>query len=303
MATAPSSPTARRWELAARLRQLRVEAGKSIEEAAAELMCSAAKISRMETGGRGVLPRDVRDLCRLYGVADETRDNLIKLAAESKKPGWWQDFRTLPEMVATYVGLEAAASVERTLETRVVPGLLATTDYARLLLTGLRPLEQRVPGEVDDLLVSRERRQLRLLDGSLEYSAILDQAVLARDFGAPAVMLDQVDHLLEVAEWPNVSVRVVPFGSPPYAGIDGSFIYLGFDNPAISDVIYVEGMLGNYILDRPSDVDRYVVAYQDTLDRVTLSPGETVTWLKGFRDSIASGQGAGAKASPRKRSS
>ena len=70
MPSGSPNPTVSRLELAARLRELRVQAGKSIDDAAAELMCSVAKISRMETGGRGVQPRDIRDLCRLYGVSN-----------------------------------------------------------------------------------------------------------------------------------------------------------------------------------------------------------------------------------------
>jgi transcriptional regulator with XRE-family HTH domain len=109
-ALADASPTARKWELAARLRALRTEAELTVEAAASELMCSVAKISRMETAGRGVRPRDVRDLCRLYGVDDARCDELVALAIEARRPSWWQEFRTLEEHVANFTGLEAAAS-------------------------------------------------------------------------------------------------------------------------------------------------------------------------------------------------
>jgi hypothetical protein len=113
----------------------------------------------------------------------------------------------------------------------------------------------------------------------------MDEAVFARHLGSPQVMAEQVAHLLEMTEWPNVTLRVVPFGAPSYPGIDGSFIYLGFHSPDIPDVVHVEGMLGNFILDRPEDVARYVEAFQDTRDRATLSPSDTVAWLHEFRNS------------------
>src|SRR3954453_3970382 len=104
------SPTARRWQLAAQLRRLRQAAGVSVEQAAGELMCSVAKISRMETAGRGVQPRDVRDLCRLYGVSDEVREQLMQAGVEARRPGWWQEFPSLDEHASTFIGLESGAS-------------------------------------------------------------------------------------------------------------------------------------------------------------------------------------------------
>src|SRR5690349_6284212 len=136
---ASSNPTARRWELAARLRQLRLDAGKSVDEAAAELMCSAAKISRMETAGRGVQPRDVRDLCRFYGVSDAIRDDLIQAASDARKPGWWQDFRTIDEQVTTYIGLETAAEELKYFDPLRLLGLLQTPEYSTALIRNLRP--------------------------------------------------------------------------------------------------------------------------------------------------------------------
>ena len=135
MATSPrTSPTVLRWELGARLRTLRTRAELTIEDAARELMCSQAKVSRMETAGRGIQPRDVRDLCRLYAVSDAVRDELLRMAHEAKRPGWWQQYGTLDEQLATYIGLESAASAIMTLESRVFPGLLQTPDYARTLV-------------------------------------------------------------------------------------------------------------------------------------------------------------------------
>src|SRR4051812_502769 len=124
MAGVSASPTARRWQLAARLRALRDVAGVTVEDAARELMCSVAKISRMETAGRGVAPRDVRDLCRLYQVSDAERDELIQFANDAKKPGWWQDYRTLDETTATFIGLETAADRFQWFEGLRMPGLL-----------------------------------------------------------------------------------------------------------------------------------------------------------------------------------
>lgn len=52
-----------RRELGALLRALRSEQGLTVDQVAERLLCSPAKVSRMETGQRSGTLRDVRDLC------------------------------------------------------------------------------------------------------------------------------------------------------------------------------------------------------------------------------------------------
>src|SRR5260370_28123239 len=76
------SPTVRRRELGALLRALRLEKGLTVEHAAERLLFSMSKLSRMETGHGVATPRDIRDLCDLYGVtAAAERDRMMTLAA------------------------------------------------------------------------------------------------------------------------------------------------------------------------------------------------------------------------------
>src|ERR1700751_1230693 len=87
------SPTLRRRELGAFLRSRRLELGLTVEQVAERLLCSPSKVSRMETGHRGATPRDIRDLCDLYGVSDPAqRERMARLAAEGKQQGWWQSY-------------------------------------------------------------------------------------------------------------------------------------------------------------------------------------------------------------------
>src|SRR5215469_1317170 len=67
------SPTLRRRELGALLRSLRLAQGLTVEQVAEHLLCSPSKVSRLETGQRGATLRDVRDLCRIYGVTDQAQ--------------------------------------------------------------------------------------------------------------------------------------------------------------------------------------------------------------------------------------
>ncbi len=192
-------------------------------------MCSTAKISRMETAGRGALARDVRDLCRLYGVPDSVRDDLMEVAVEARKNGWWKDFRSLDERARTFVGLEDAAREVRTFNLVEVIGLLQTSAYTRCLLNGLRPAGELKPEWIDETIEVRHRRQQRLRSGELKVHAIIDEAALRRPLGIDSIMTDQIDRLLADAARPNVSLQLVPFSAGPYPGLEGPFQHMRFD--------------------------------------------------------------------------
>src|ERR1700743_3049981 len=125
----PGSPTVRRRELGAMLRALRNERGLTVDQVAAELLCSPSKVSRLETGQRGATLRDVRDLCDLYGVTEAAdRERLMTLAREGKQQGWWQSYDL---DYATYVGLEEAAVALTYFQSSIVPGILQTSGTPR----------------------------------------------------------------------------------------------------------------------------------------------------------------------------
>jgi hypothetical protein len=102
-------------------------------------LISQAKVSHMETGRRAVSPRDVRDLCRLYGVTDQhVVDSLTMLARESGRQGWWHAYGDIPHSV--YVDLETDAASIHAYEPMVIPGLLQTPAYAAAVIEETIPL-------------------------------------------------------------------------------------------------------------------------------------------------------------------
>ena len=68
-------PTVRQRQLGMRLRAIRIEKGLSVDAVAKELECSPSKISRLETASRRPNPRDVRDVCKFYGLDDGASRN------------------------------------------------------------------------------------------------------------------------------------------------------------------------------------------------------------------------------------
>lgn len=280
MSTARSgSPTLRRRELGAMLRVLRTERGLTVDQVAAELMCSPSKVSRMETGKRGATLRDVRDLCDLYRVTDAAdRERLMTLAREGKQQGWWQSF-SLP--YKPYVGLEQDATSIVMFHSAVVPGLLQIASYSRAIhLNGQPRLDDQ---EIEQRLQERKTRQ-ELLDreNPPEIEVLLDEAVLHRPIGGSAVMRKQLDRIIEVSEYSNVTLRVVPFSVGAHPALESNFIILEFSGQA-ANIVYVEGLVGHVYLERQEDVDRYLQAVSQ-LNDLALSPKDSALLVASIRD-------------------
>ena len=281
MARGPS-PTVRRRRLAGELRRLRDEANLTIDEVAEKLECSASKISRIETGNVGVTPRDARDLLELYGVPEDKRDALVQLAREARQKGWWHAYNEV--FTGSFVGLEQDATSLHTHQALLVPGLLQTERYTRAVHRAIRPDVQE--SEVDRRVKARMERQRLLTDPNPpEYWAVIDEAVLNRTVGGPAVMREQLSHLVDTAALPNVTLQVVPFTAGEHAGMEGSFLILGFPEQADPDVVYVEYTTSGVYLEQPSDVRRYTVMF-DHLRATALKPDDTVAMIKRAADRL-----------------
>lgn len=266
------SPTVRRRELGALLRTLRTEHGLTIEQVAEQLLCSPSKVSRMETGQRGATPRDIRDLCDLYGVTSpDERARMTKLAAEGKQQGWWQSYEL--DYFATFVGLEEAATAFQMYQSTTIPGLLQTPDYARAMCGVLVP---EVSAErVEEFVEVKRVRQRRLSsEPPLPLSVILDEAVLHRAVGGPAAMARQLDRLIEATNIHQVTIQVIPYSAGAHAAMDSTFTIMEFADP-VPTVVYVEGLVGWIYIERSQEVARYQHVF-DLLSDSALSPQDSI---------------------------
>lgn len=266
------SPTVRRRELGGLLRALRNDRGLTVEQVAAELLCSPSKVSRMETGHRGATARDVRDLCDLYQVVDpDERARLGRLAAEGKQQGWWQAYEL--DYFATYVGLEEDATATKNYQSTTVPGLLQTAAYARAMHESGVP--EFTSERVEQIIQARLTRQQSLAkDPPLRLWAILDEPVLHRLVGGFHVMRDQLQQMAEAAQLPNVTIQVIPFSVGAHPAMESSFDILEFRAPTPS-LVYVEGLIGYMYLERAQDLLRYEEVFE-RLSNIALSSQESI---------------------------
>jgi transcriptional regulator with XRE-family HTH domain len=258
------------------LRQLRRQAELQLAEVARELDCSASKISRLENG-KGI-PRmpDVVALMWIYKVPDddERRARLIRLVQESREQGWWERYTEgvqaepfVMKAPARYAALETEALRVRSFEVSWVHGLLQVPEYTRGVLAALLS-EDHLPDEVDRLVELRKRRQEALTERTppLQLEVVLDESVLGRVVGSPAVMAAQLRELRLRSEWPNVTVRVLPFAVGLHRAHAGPFQILEFPDQVGADVVFLEGPAGD-TYESKSDVDLYKDVLADVADR------------------------------------
>ncbi|HTU77076.1 MAG TPA: helix-turn-helix transcriptional regulator [Trebonia sp.] len=282
---ADASPTVRQRELGLRLRKIRTELSLTVEDVAAKLMCSAAKVSRMETGARRPVPRDVRDLCELYNLDAATSAELMNLTRQAREQGWWARYDDLD--LYPYIGLEQSASSITHYSMSWVHALLQTEDYAREIIRAIVP--QISPAVHQQRVEARLRRQ-DLLDGEAppQYRVFLDELVLRRPVGSSGVMAAQIEKILRVAADGKVTVQVIPFDSGAYPAADVMFTLLEFSQQLLRPVVFVEGLASHQYYEHASDIARYRQAI-DYIRDCALSPRDSVRLLGQVREAYESG--------------
>ena len=273
----PAVPTVRSRRLAAILREKRLGSGLTATEAAHRADLSPATVYRAEEPACRLSPNNVKALLAVYGVTgqDEIR-RIVALAREAATNGWWQAW-DLSEHYAAFVALEAGAAEKIVWEPSLVPGLLQTAAYARAVIAAGPEYLPR--GRLDKLVRVRAERQKALYrEDPLRLSAVIDEAVLHRPVGTPAVMREQLAHLREAAQMPNVTVRVLPSSAGAHPAMTGPFQILRYPDVADHDVLYTESLAGPVWAEEPHDLERAHRAFS-RLSALALTPGDSLSLI------------------------
>lgn len=254
-----------RKSLGRQLKALREHAGKTFADVQDAKIASKAKLARIEAGQVPVKVPDVRTLAWLYGVDEITTQQLVDLALNTAEQGWWEPFASvMPSWFTTYVELESFARRLLTYQSDLVPGLLQTPDYHRAVFAA-DPLQS--PDDAERTVQLRVERQRAAFDrpDPLKITAVLSEAVLARQIGGPSVMAEQRQHLLGLSRRPNVTIYVLRWTAGAHAALKGSFTVLGFDRDDHQDVAYLETRAGGrHIWD-----ELQVQAYRDDFSAIS----------------------------------
>jgi hypothetical protein len=109
--------------------------------------------------------------------------------------------------------------------------------------------------------------------------SVMDETALRRPVGGREVIRAQLQHLVEIAALPQVSLQVVPFGHGGHAAAGGSFTILRFAEPILPDVVYIEHLTSALYLQAPGDLDHYLHV-MDHLSAEALTPAATTRYIK-----------------------
>ncbi|MFH8658454.1 helix-turn-helix domain-containing protein [Streptomyces afghaniensis] len=276
------APTLLKMLVGVQLAGFREDAGLAQDQAARAVGFSAAKLSRIESG-KGRRPpteNDVRALLRLYGTDDYEASVLLKLLQRAGEPGWWQryDKRLMPEWFDRLVGLQEAAATIRTFEIQYVPGLLQTPAYTRAVVE--RGLPNAPSGEVERRVeLRRHRARLLLRPDAPQLWAVIDESVLLRVLGSTEVMREQLAHLVEMAERPNVTLQIVPLNVTNASAPAIPVTYLRFGGLDLPDVVYLEHIKSANFLEDLDETEEYRIAL-DRLADEALKPRDSLELLR-----------------------
>jgi transcriptional regulator with XRE-family HTH domain len=274
------SPTVLRMLLARQLQALREKAGMTYEQAAEAIYSSPWTIRRMERAEGGLKPLTVKSLLMAYGITDIREiDAFLDLARGASKPGWWHSYDdVLPSWFRTAVGLEESASLIRSYQPQVVPGLLQTEGYIRAITAASFPA---APEDFTERAVALRlaRQQLLARPEPPGYWVVMDETVLRRRIGGPQVMREQLARLIEATQLPKVTIQVIPFDAGWHPALHGMFNIYRFAASEVPDVVYGETLTGAFYLNKPDEAARYIQAL-DQMCAQAASPEQTAAILR-----------------------
>src|SRR5271170_5710953 len=197
--TVTGEPPVRRRLVGGTLRRYRENVGYSLEDAARILECDRSKISRIETGQRGIRPKELRELLTEYGVPATEQLALVSIASHGGQHNWWHPYAdTMSDAYLDYVIMESAASEIMTYEAQLIPDLLQTDDYARAIAAaepGYATDQQR-----EDAVAAKAVRRQAVLSGSRRLSVVLGEGALRQAVGGADVLGGQLSHLARLGD-------------------------------------------------------------------------------------------------------
>jgi transcriptional regulator with XRE-family HTH domain len=278
-------PPIRRRLLGTALRRYRENMGYGLADAARILNCDRSKVSRIETGHRGISAGDLGELLEEYGVPGPEQAALAAVAHRGRDGGWWQRYQdVLSETGQELAIMEASATEILGFEAQLIPELLQTEDYARAVASADPAYggdEQRARAVQARLI----RQAVVLRDRQARLQVVVAEGAVRQLVGGPEVMRRQLRRLANLGDEEgspvgDVTVQVLPFtaGAHPVAEA-GAVTMLRFGGVPGLGIVHIGGLNGGASLDSPDDLARYARALE-TLRAMALTPADSVQLLR-----------------------
>jgi transcriptional regulator with XRE-family HTH domain len=275
-----ASPLVIRRRLRAELRAARLRKGLTQDQVARAMEWSLSKMNRIEKAKTGISANDLRALLPEYDITDkEQTEQLLALARAARQPGWWSQYSEVaPSGLLELIDYESAASAVSQFETMFVPGILQVEDYASAILQAFydeKPTAERVAALVE---LRTKRRDLLSSENPPRFSFVLDESVIHRQVGSPAITSRQFRHLVTVAKLSNVTIQIVPFTAGLHPGMTYPFEVVQFEDTPDENIVFIEGPRGDDIIDDPEEVQDYLGSF-DRITTLSLDPSESIDLL------------------------
>lgn len=267
---AENSRNARLRELGAELQQARETLGLSQRELARRASIKAhSRVSEMESGKRLLRSDEMNRIFDQLGISETDRERLHELARSIGEVRGELHVGTLgvDRTLAQLIDYERAATRIVDASPLLVPGLLQSSDYARVIMDDQPDSELRVA-------LRSGRRDILTRRNPVELLALIDSEVLVRPVVPTDIMIHQLRHLLEMAERPNVTVQVVPSRTPSYhAMLAGSFELLEFAKAR--PVVLLDHHRSSVFLFQEDEVEEFIEEAEN-ISRVAMTPQDSV---------------------------
>ncbi|KOX22092.1 helix-turn-helix transcriptional regulator [Nocardiopsis sp. NRRL B-16309] len=248
--------------------------GKTQEWLANQVGCSKSHISNVETGARPLQPVDVRQADDCLGQGGR----LVRLRRELYEPevlDWLDQLHQL----------QLEAELIREYQPILPPGLLQTKEYASCVIPAGAPWF--TSDDVESRVKTRIARSEKILGADVpHYHVVLDEMVMRRHVGSPAVMAGQCRRLMELAESGRVLLQVYPWRTWPHAGLNGPLSLIS--SAHAPDVLHVESVYLGQTSDEAGAVRRYGMLFA-RLQADAWSPADTVEFLRGLKEEYENG--------------
>jgi transcriptional regulator with XRE-family HTH domain len=273
-----SVPPVRRRLVGRELRRYREALGLTLEDAAVVLECDRSKVSRIETGERGIRLEELRKLLGDYGVTGEERRILTLLVDPHGASRWFSDYASvLPAAWQDYLTMETAVTGIAAYEAQQIPGLLQTRAYARAVAEANPFLgDDASRDRAADAVIARRKAILRDRDPWVHI--IVGRAALHQKVASPQVMDRQLKALARMTG--RVALQILPFESGAHAAVgDGSLAILHFAEAPGLGLVHLGGIGGGVCLEGRDHLETYTQAFQQ-LRAYALSPARSAELLR-----------------------
>jgi transcriptional regulator with XRE-family HTH domain len=282
------SPVVAGWELALRLRQRREELGLEVKAITDQMGFTRNYWSAVENERKLLSEESLTKIIDLFQFDKADGQELLGLRAAAREHSWPTDYAQLfDSRVQRLHGIEDGADSVRVFESLLVPGLLQTPEYTRAIMTPAVTIPQV---EVDQRTEVRQRRQEHVTgETPLRLTAVISEAVLRQQTGGPAVLRQQLTHLVDMtdAHPDTIAIRVVPFTAKSCGLLGSATINIfDFDNPWLPTIAWQETVTTWGFIDNPIQIRDLVTTF-DTALTSTLSAPKSMAMVRRYIQELA----------------